>query len=357
MLAAVGAFLWLRPAAPQPGGPAAANALTQELVRKQLRLAQAELENKRYRAALTEAQGVLQLSAGNPEATAVVSAAQGRLDQLDRSVAQTRRLLEAGDSDGASLELSKVLEIDPQYAPATELSARLNSAFKAKADEALAQLRTAREAAQSAGAAADALQAGDVAARRGDEQALRGEFALATGSYIDARNTLESARRAARRATPRPSLAAATPPPTLPPPPPTRGFTAELTKVTAPGGGGPAGFDPPEVRTSRTPQFNGRVEFEVLPPAVRPGEPFVVRIHLRNEGRKSVKIRSLQIAAVVDGRRTPALPKLLLREVQGQSRGLVAEYSAVWDGARDWMLETVVTADKDETVASRLKAN
>ena len=95
----------------------------------------------------------------------------------------------------------------------------------------------------------------------------------------------------------------------------------------------------------------------MLPPAVRPGEPFVVRIHLRNEGRKSVKIRSLQIAAVVDGRRTPALPKLLLREVQGQSRGLVAEYSAVWDGARDWMLETVVTADKDETVASRLKAN
>jgi len=357
MLAAVGAFLWLRPAAPQPGGPAAANALTQELVRKQLRLAQAELENKRYRAALTEAQGVLQLSAGNPEATAVVSAAQGRLDQLDRSVAETRRLLEAGDSDGASLELSKVLEIDPQYAPATELSARLNSAFKAKADEALAQLRTAREAAQSAGAAADALQAGDDAARRGDEQALRGEFALATGSYIDARNTLESARRAARRATPRPSLAAATPPPTLPTPPPARGFTAELTKVTAPGGGGPAGFDTAEVRTSRTPQFNGRVEFEVLPPAVRPGEPFVVRIHLRNEGRKSVKIRSLQIAAVVDGRRTPALPKLLLREVQGQSRGLVAEYSAVWDGARDWMLETVVTADKDETVASRLKAN
>jgi serine/threonine-protein kinase len=355
MLVAVAALLWLRPSGSQPGG---ADALTQELVRKQLRLAQSELENKRYRAALTEAQGVLNLSAGNAEASAVVAAAQGRLDQLDRSVAETRRLLEAGDSDGASLELSKVLEIDPQYAPAAELSARLNSDFKAKVDEALAQLRTAREAAQSAGAAEDAVQSADDASRRGDEQALRGEFALATGSYIEARNTLESARRAARRAaTPRPATAAATPPPALPTPPPARGFTAENTKVTAPGGDRPAGFDTAGVQTSRAPQFNGRVEFEVLPPAVRPGEPFVVRIHLRNEGKKSVKIRSLQIAAVVDGRRTPALPKLLLREVQGQSRGLVAEYSAVWDGARDWMLETVVTADKDETVANRLKAN
>jgi hypothetical protein len=60
---------------------------------------------------------------------------------------------------------------------------------------------------------------------------------------------------------------------------------------------------------------------------------------------------------VVDGRRTAALPKLLLREVQAQSRGLVAEYSGVWNGARDWMLEAVVTADKDEMVTSRLKAN
>jgi hypothetical protein len=99
------------------------------------------------------------------------------------------------------------------------------------------------------------------------------------------------------------------------------------------------------------------MEFEVLPPTVRPGDPFVVRIHLRNEGRKSVKIRSLALAAVVDGRRTPASATPLLREVQGQSRGLVAEYSAVWAAPREWVLEAVVTADKDETVTSRLKAN
>jgi hypothetical protein len=99
------------------------------------------------------------------------------------------------------------------------------------------------------------------------------------------------------------------------------------------------------------------VEFEVLPPAVRPGDPFVVRIHLRNDGKKSVKIRALSIAAMVDGQRTPAAAKPLLKEVPAQARALVAEYSGVWNGARDWTLEAVVTADRDEIVTGRLKAN
>jgi hypothetical protein len=99
------------------------------------------------------------------------------------------------------------------------------------------------------------------------------------------------------------------------------------------------------------------MEFEVLPPAVRAGEPFVVRIHLRNEGRRAVKVRGLALAAVVDGRRDPLPVKPLQREVPAQSRALVAEYSGVWSEARSWTLEAVVTADRNETVTSRLRAN
>jgi hypothetical protein len=95
----------------------------------------------------------------------------------------------------------------------------------------------------------------------------------------------------------------------------------------------------------------------VLPPAVRPGEPFVVRIHLRNDGRRAVKVRAVSLAAVVDGRRDPAPVKPLQREVPPQSRALVAEYSGVWGGALSWALEAVVTADRNETVSSRLRAN
>jgi len=46
-----------------------------------------------------------------------------------------------------------------------------------------------------------------------------------------------------------------------------------------------------------------------------------------------------------------------LKEVKAQSRGLVAEYSGVWNASGPWMLEAVVTADKNETLTSRLRAN
>jgi hypothetical protein len=159
-------------------------------------------------------------------------------------------------------------------------------------------------------------------------------------------------------------MATATPVEAAPPAPeptatplPARTFTADATSVATPAAGGIEGFDSSDVSSRRPPQFVGRMEFEVLPPAVRPGEPFVVRIHLRNDGRRGVKVRAVSLAAVVDGRRDPAPVKPLQREVPPQSRAIVAEYSGVWGGALAWALEAVVTADRNETVSSRLRAN
>jgi hypothetical protein len=98
------------------------------------------------------------------------------------------------------------------------------------------------------------------------------------------------------------------------------------------------------------------MEFEVLPPAVREGEPFVVRIHLRNDGRQPVKVRAVSLAAVVDGRRSEAPVKPLQREVPAQARALVAEYSGVWAESATWALEAFLTSDRNETVSSRLRA-
>jgi hypothetical protein len=365
VLAAVAISLWWRArAVPVPATPVATatDVLTQELVRKQLRLARAELDDKNYRVAITEAEGVLKLSAGHPDAQAVISAARERLDELDRSVAEAQRLVEAGDSEGASRELSHVLELDPRHPGATELTGRLNSVFKAQAEAAAMEMRAAREAAARAGAGAEALRAADATAQQGDELIGRGEFAEATRTFLETRDALDRASRqaASRRATRAPQPAATAvataPQPSAPTPPPTRSFTFDATSVSVSGQGGPAGFDGAQL-AGRAAQFSGRMEFEVLPPAVRPGEPFVVRIHLRNEGRKSVKIRGLTLAAVVDGQRVPAAVVPLLKEVQAQSRALVAEYSSVWNAPRAWTLEAVVTADKNETVTSRLRAN
>jgi hypothetical protein len=134
-----------RSAAVAPAPTAGAtHALTRELVTKQLRLARAELDDKNYRVAITEATGVLKLAPGQPDARAIISAAQDKLDELERSVADARRLVEAGDTAAASNVLGHLLELDPRHPAAAELSGQLNSAFRAQAQAAAVDLRRPR---------------------------------------------------------------------------------------------------------------------------------------------------------------------------------------------------------------------
>jgi serine/threonine protein kinase len=389
---ALATTLWFRgraapPAAPGPGPSAASaevSALTRELVSKQVRLAQRELEDKNYAAAAAEAEGALNLAPGHPDAGAVLAAARERASALDRAVGEARRLLTAADTEGASRELSRVLELDPRHPAAAELASGLNSVFRAQADEAAASMRSARAAALAAGTGDDALRPAAEGARVANSLLARSEFAEATRTFLEARDAFDRARRAAlQQRAPEPpappaaaqAAAAATPavtprpaaaPAALPSTPalsaeaapaPARGFTAEATSVATASAGGIEGFDSSDVSTRRPPQFTGRMEFEILPPAVRRGEPFVVRIHLRNDGHRPVKVRGVAVAAVVDGRRADAPVKPLQREVPAQARALVAEYSGVWGAAATWALEAVVTADRNETVSSRLRAN
>ncbi len=371
-LAAVAVGLWLRgrgvPVPASSAATASVSALTHELVRKQVQLARRELEDKNYASAAAEAAGALKLAPGDADAGAVLSTTRDRVRELDQSIAEAHRLLEAGDTAGASRELSHLLELDPRHPAAAELSARLNSVFLAPADEAAAAMRSARSSAVIARVPAEALRTADAGARQADALVAKGEFANATRAFLEARDAFDRARRDAlqsRAATPAPALtSAAAPSTTAPPAPeptatplPSRTFTAEATAVSTAAAGGIEGFDSSDVSSRRPPQFVGRMEFEVLPPAVRPGELFVVRIHLRNDGRRAVKIRGVSLASVVDGQRNPAPVKPLQREVPAQSRALVAEYSGVWGEAQSWALEAVLTTERDETVTSRLRAN
>ena len=386
--------LWLRgrPSSPPAPGPSSAvSALTQELVRKQVQLAQRELEDKNYAAAAAEAEGALKLAPGHAGAGEVLARTRERVSELDQSIAEARRLLDAGDTAGASGELSHLLELDPRHPAAAELSARLNSAFHAQADAAASSMREARAAALAAGVTARSLRSVDAGVSQAELLLAKSEFADATRMFLEARDAFDRSRRAAllrepatpapggtpavaqaapaavaptaaaRRASTAPSVGP--PPGTLPPaptatpPPAPRGFAADATSVATASAGGIEGFDSSDVSSRRSPQFAGRLEFEVLPATVQPGQPFVVRIHLRNDGRRPVKIRGVSLAAVVDGRRVAAPVKALQREVAPQGRALVAEYSGVWSEAASWALEAVVTADRDERITSRLRAN
>jgi hypothetical protein len=100
----------------------------------------------------------------------------------------------------------------------------------------------------------------------------------------------------------------------------------------------------------------GKLEFEVLPTAVRPEDPFVVRLYVVNQGRKSVRIRGLELVTVEDGRRTKAPVELLEDEVDPRVRALVAEYSGIWSPVDSWSLEATAAVYGDERVQIRLSS-
>ena len=387
-------FFWLR-ARPRPkpqASPSAASAevsaLTRALATTQVQLAQRELENKNYAAAAQQAESALHLVSGQLEAARVLAQARERLKDLDDAVATARGLVDKGDMQAASRQLSRVLELDPRHPAAAELSARLNSAFQAEAETAAASMRSARIEAAGASQRPE-FAAATEKVRVATDLAQRGEYADATRTFLEARDGFDRARRAvlaAARQKPAgaPGRLAASPPvadtsssravaatsaapasPTAPTgaagvatpaPVPARGFEAEATSVATPAAGGPAGFDSEDVNARRTPEFNGHLRFEVVPATVRPGDAFTVRIHLSNEGRRVLRVRSVAVVTVEDGHRAPAPVRALDREAPAQRSSALAEYSGVWRDVSSWALETVVTSERNETITARLRS-
>ncbi len=364
------------PERPAPGfapgpGDAQVGELTKALVATQIQLAQRELDDKDWQAAEEHARSALALTPGHPEANGILEAAQARLGELDAAIADARSALGAEDTTAASAQLSRVLELDPRHPAATELSARLNTAFRTQADDAAAAMRAARRGAETSGAVGSpSFGAAEIAAREAVSLVASEEFADATRTFLEARDGFDRAGRSARaqeaRASSEPSGSPPAPTATTVPeepspaapeatPAPPR-FLAERTTVTTPAAGELAGFESDTVDARQAPRFQGRLEFEVLPAEVRPGKPFVVRVQLVNEGRRSVRVEGLALATVEDGHRTAVPTRVLQRRVPAGARGLVAEYSGVWSPARFWSLEAVAAIEGDELVRSRLRS-
>jgi hypothetical protein len=137
-----------------------------------------------------------------------------------------------------------------------------------------------------------------------------------------------------------------------------RSFVADLSSSENLKGGTPgsvAGFDTSDVEVKRAPGVPGRVEFEVEPPHVKPGDKYTVKVYLVNTGKKDIAVRDLKVATIVNGQRqsTPTTGKT--PKVAPQGRGLVEELPGEFPiEPVSWSLEVLLTSAKGDVYKNQI---
>jgi len=369
------------PAPPPATGPDV-HALTRTLADTQVRLAQRVLEDKDYRAAMAQAEQALKVDPGNAPARDVVRKARGALAELDAAARQANSALDAGETQRAADALSRILALDPRHPSVAELTARLNGVFRAKAEEARRLASEARKSAErSDGASAEGFDGGSQRVREAEASFAKGEFAAATQGFLEARDGFDRARRtgAARsvpasvapvqqaKLEPAPATVPAAPPSAaepvasaapVAPPPAARLLVAgrSVAESARSAGGNLAGFESQDVSVRKTPDFIGRIEFEINPPAVRPGDSYRLRVELLNDGRKEIEVRSVTLTTTVNGVASPREVTAPVAKLASRQRKTLAELDGVWDeGISSWSLDVLVTSSKGDTCRNRLE--
>jgi hypothetical protein len=117
-------------------------------------------------------------------------------------------------------------------------------------------------------------------------------------------------------------------------------------------GGDLSGFDSADVQVADAP---GRIDFEVSPASVKPGDSYAARILFVNESKKAIKVKSLSVSTLTNGQRAggPSAPKA--REIAPGQRTLVGEVAGVWkDGTSAWSLDVVMVSERNDTYRNQV---
>lgn len=122
----------------------------------------------------------------------------------------------------------------------------------------------------------------------------------------------------------------------------------------AKGGGDIAGFDSSDVSVKKAPDFQGRLEFAMNPPTVKPGDRYRLQVALVNEGKKPIKLSGMTFTITVNGKKSgnPIAPRV--KEVAPQQRVVLEELPGVFPEASSWVAEVLVTANKGDSLKNQL---
>jgi serine/threonine-protein kinase len=333
------------PATPAPaptfeeaGGKAAA----------QIRAAQAAFKAGSYDRAVAAAQEALREDPANANARKVLENAQTgqkALVQLRAAEAALAR----GDFDAAESELDAARRLAPWDRGVVDFSSRIAEARARAQRDADAKAQSARTAQVNA-----ALNQGATALQSKQYEAAIAAYEQALA--IDPGNTAAvQGRQAAIGAKAIADAAASGPRPGG------KSFVAGRTEAKGSEQGGLVGFEDSagvEVKKgTQAADLPGKVVFDAVPPAPKPGERFRVSVFLSNEGSQAIQLATMQITTTTDGRpQRGAVPPATTTVAPGQ-RGLVFQTPGemLWrEGTQSWTMEIVLKTTKGETYRNTL---
>jgi hypothetical protein len=130
------------------------------------------------------------------------------------------------------------------------------------------------------------------------------------------------------------------------------GRTAVKTEKAS--GGGLEGFDGAAV--ARTPDFSGRIEFEMSPASgLKPGDAWTLKFFLVNDGKKSIKVGGVSATTNVNGSAAGGPVTGAPKEVAPQQRAPLGQLTGSWrEGTTAWTAEVLVTANKGDSLKNTL---
>jgi hypothetical protein len=115
------------------------------------------------------------------------------------------------------------------------------------------------------------------------------------------------------------------------------------------------GFESDGVEVKRAPQVLGRIEFEVTPVHVKPGDTYSVKVFLVNAGKKDIKIDAMNLTRSLNGARTRSIDTPRTPQVVPKQRALLDVLGGVWaEETTSWSIEVIVKSNRGDTYQNQV---